>query len=229
MEYFKIECTDYNYITKCGRVFSNSRGKMQELVQRVQWKYLAVGVSVNGKYTKRHVHRLLALTFIPNPENKEEVNHKDGNKLNNSLDNLEWVTKKENARHAQRTGLTPIPSGEKNGRSVLTEEQVIDIYENLLKGAPNIEMCNKYNVTPSTVLSIKKRINWTYLLKEYPPIPLLKRGIAVRNDKVRDVCKLLQQGGDVSTISEVVGVSDEMVRDIQSRRSFEHISKDFEW
>ena len=51
------------------------------------------------------VHRLVAITFIPNPYNKEQVNHKDGNKRNNCVDNLEWVTNLENMRHSRQNGL----------------------------------------------------------------------------------------------------------------------------
>lgn len=68
--------------------------------------YLTVALR-KGKSEIRtfNVHRLVAETFIPNPEGKTQVNHIDGNKLNNSKDNLEWVTPKENAEHASKHGL----------------------------------------------------------------------------------------------------------------------------
>lgn len=71
--------------------------------------YLTVRLSNNGKVVNYSVHRLLAEAFIPNPENKPCVNHKDGNKLNNSLDNLEWVTYAENTKHATRIGINKVP------------------------------------------------------------------------------------------------------------------------
>ena len=67
--------------------------------------YARVELHQNNSARKYLVHRLLAESFIPNPENKPQVNHIDGNKRNNSLDNLEWVTQSENQLHAYRTGL----------------------------------------------------------------------------------------------------------------------------
>ena len=64
------------------------------------WGYEAISLCVNYVPSTRKIHRLVALAFIPNPENKPFVNHKDGNKLNNRLENLEWVTQSENVRHA---------------------------------------------------------------------------------------------------------------------------------
>lgn len=64
-----------------------------------------VGLLKHGKKTFYFVHRLVALHFIPNPFNKPEVNHLDGNPMNNDVSNLEWCTKKENSQHAWKNGL----------------------------------------------------------------------------------------------------------------------------
>ena len=67
--------------------------------------YFVIGICTNGKKKNFPIHRLVAQTFIPNPQNKPQVNHRDGNKLNNNIDNLEWVTAKENSKHALDMGL----------------------------------------------------------------------------------------------------------------------------
>lgn len=61
--------------------------------------YMMVNLSKNGKAKLRYIHRLVGMAFIPNPENKPEINHKDEDKANNRLENLEWMTHLENMRH----------------------------------------------------------------------------------------------------------------------------------
>lgn len=85
--------------------------------------YMQVGLSLNSKSCSYTVHSLVAKSFIPNPENKATVNHKDGNKLNNNVSNLEWATKSEQTIHALNNGLRVMPNawegkfGSKHGAS----------------------------------------------------------------------------------------------------------------
>lgn len=79
----------------------------------------------NGKRKGSFVHRLLAMAFIPNHQNKPCVNHKDGNKKNNSIDNLEWCTHKENSSHAVKLGLMSDPLRTK--QKILRDAAVFDL------------------------------------------------------------------------------------------------------
>lgn len=95
-------------VTEDGRIFSNV-GKRKEMKGKItRCGYRMVILTVNGKKLCQSIHRLVAEAFIPNPNNLPEVNHVDGNKLNNRVDNLEWVTKKQNLVHARDNGLLSI-------------------------------------------------------------------------------------------------------------------------
>ena len=104
----------------------------------------------NGKRYHTYVHRLIAQHFTPNPENKPFVNHIDGNKLNNSIENLEWVTNKENIQHAAKMGL--MRSGENHPYAKLTDQEVREIRD-LYKHKIYIqrELSEIYGVNRSTM------------------------------------------------------------------------------
>ncbi len=75
--------------------------------------YYSLGICKDGRPLKIRLHRLIALNFIPNPEGKSFINHKNGNKLDNRIENLEWVTPAENNTHSYRTGLRKASLGKR--------------------------------------------------------------------------------------------------------------------
>ena len=122
--------------------------------------YYVVNLTKNGKQQTQYVHILVAQAFIPNPENKSYVNHIDGDKLNNCLENLEWTTPTENSRHAWRNGLIKSRTGTKNLHSKLTPEQVRYIRFNYKPHDENFSMvalARKFNVSKSTIYLVLAR------------------------------------------------------------------------
>ena len=101
--------TDYS-ISDSGEVRKDTTNYVMKL--QIQQGYNHVTIQINGKPKRFRVHRLVAEAFIPNPENKPYVNHIDGNRQNNLVENLEWVTPAENTQHAINTGLM-LPTREK--------------------------------------------------------------------------------------------------------------------
>ena len=111
----RVQDADYPiFISDKGELISFAKypnGKVLKLTFKEGF-YPVLNLRIKGQKNARLLHRLLANAFIPNPENKPQINHKDGNKWNYNLDNLEWVTDKENKQHAHKTGLIKIPRNE---------------------------------------------------------------------------------------------------------------------
>lgn len=89
------------YITEDGKCYNSHTGKYLKGQSNYKNKYISYNLTMpDGSKQRHYAHRLVARAFIPNPLNKKEVNHKDGNVLNNCVDNLEWATPRENQQHA---------------------------------------------------------------------------------------------------------------------------------
>lgn len=128
--------------------------------------YNKIGMCNNGTQRQEFVHRLVALAFIPNPEGKPTVNHIDGNKDNNCLENLEWSTYLENNRHAIDTKLRSRPSGlrgSEHKKAILTESDVIDIRKMRENGERLSDIANTYSVSTSAISSIVHGRNWKHV------------------------------------------------------------------
>lgn len=121
-----------------------------------------------SKYHRSRSHTLVAKAFIPNPENKPQVNHKDGDKLNNHVSNLEWVTHAENSSHAVRIGLFNI-KGENHPMSKLTKEQVVAM--RLLRkkeGLSHQKIASMFGVCRRQAGDVINGVNWGWLNESEP-------------------------------------------------------------
>lgn len=121
--------------------------------------YQKIRLIANGLDVTERVHRLVAKLFIPNPEGKETVNHIDGNKLNNRVDNLEWADRKEQLYHAYKTGLKTAKKGCENANSKLSSEQVQTIRKLYKKGSrqfSSVKLSKMYGVSHRVILLIVK-------------------------------------------------------------------------
>ena len=118
---------------------------------------------INGVAKSIKTHRLVAIAFIPNPNDYPFVNHIDGIKTNNYVNNLEWCTRLYNVRHAFTNGLMVSVNGSKHGGSKLTEEDVIDIRIRLGLGESKKGIARLYGVSDTQISRIGKKLSWSHL------------------------------------------------------------------
>jgi hypothetical protein len=122
-------------------------------------------MNVDGKTKSYLVHRLVAEAFIPNPENKPFVNHIDGDKHNNNVDNLEWCTKSENELHSWQIGLKKdtATKGELHGMHKLKESDVRYIRTTHVRNGGSMktgELARLFSVNPQTITDIVSNRIW---------------------------------------------------------------------
>lgn len=154
-------------ISHTGVVISAPRSGSKGGVMK-QWPnrqgYKRVFLSKNNKTKGHFVHKLVALSFCGPHLPGYVVNHLDGNKKNNHHLNLEWCTREENEAHKQRV-LGEDSKGIKNGNSILTENQVLEIRAKMLRGVKGFTkfLANKYGVNEQVIRDIWNRKRWRYL------------------------------------------------------------------
>lgn len=141
-------------VTRNGVVFSLPRMTSKKLnimnpVDNMPAGYLRVVLCKDGHSKLWYIHRLVALAYISNPENKKMVNHKNGNKRDNRRDNLEWVTRMENHIHAIENGLYP--------NSKIHPSKKKEVYDLVQQGTPIKDVAERYGLKPGGVHSLVRR------------------------------------------------------------------------
>lgn len=135
-----------------------SRVRKINVVVKKKYKCLTVNLAISGRYKTEIVSRLVAKHFIPNPLNKEQVNHIDGDSTNNYVGNIEWATRKENAEHSSKNGL--VAFGERTGGVKLSDNQVIQIRKSKLSRR---RLAERFSVSQTCVRAVIKRITWKHI------------------------------------------------------------------
>ena len=152
LKWVKINC--FLEVSNFGEVKSHGKIIKGEITSG---GYCRVHISHKGVQYKFLVHRLVAEAFILNPNRLPEVNHIDGNKQNNSVDNLEWCTRSQNTSHAFKTGLRNY-NGCKNPHSKLTQSDVETIRRIYVRGKHcennSYGLAKRYNVSPKTIQNV---------------------------------------------------------------------------
>lgn len=151
-------CVNYS-VSNYGRVRNDKRNTF--LSPRDLKGYKRVSLWYDGKAHDQRIHRLVAQAFIPNPEDRPEVNHKNGIRNDNRVVNLEWNTGEENAAHrAAVLNQGDTFKGKRNGNSTLTEEDVLSIRASSLT---RNELAETYRVSATHIGRILTRKLWTHI------------------------------------------------------------------
>ena len=200
LELFKpvtIKGYEHYWVSNGGRVMNSRTGIF--LKPSLNHGYHQVVLSSVGDRITRKVHRLVGLTWIPNPDNKKTINHIDGRKTNNHVDNLEWMTLQENLKHARETGLHIYQYRDK----LLADKEKIE--EMLIKGWSYRKIANVYDCSSDTIREFAidngLRESKKYVSK-----------ITLTEDQVQESYILLSKGKSLRSIGRALGVSYNTVR-----------------
>lgn len=151
---------DHYEVSDTGEVRSLFTGRVLSQVTNKKG-YKLVSLWSENKGHMRLVHRLVAEAFIPNPCNKDTVNHKNGDKSDNSVSNLEWMTRAENLRHAAKNGL--LQTGEEHHRAKLTRERARFIKDHYKPRDPEFGQCamaRRFGVCQHAVYDVLRGATW---------------------------------------------------------------------
>ena len=163
MEEFRdLQGFDNYQISNLGRIYSKKKRTCLKVKKLGNSGYYQVRLSKDGKYIYKNLHRILAETFIPNPNNYRTVNHINGNKLDNRISNLEWADDCTQQHQACLLGL------KSTTQHILTEEEILDVYKRYFENNESIYSIAKlYNTRKQQIAKLVKGQRHQTLFRQY--------------------------------------------------------------
>lgn len=200
-EIWKTHCSGYE-VSSQGRVKGR---KVDYIKSYILSGYPVCKIRIDGKAYTKSVHRLVAEAFLGSIPDGMVVNHKDGNKLNPKLSNLEIITEKQNSIHAFQTGLLVPKSGEDHPMAILSENDVKDIYRRLKNGEATSQISKIYGISNGYVRELNRGTCWKELFKSegmsYSPPPSHKSH-SVSEEKVAKIIENRKAGLKIKDIAK---------------------------
>lgn len=214
----KINDLEGYFINEEGKIFSTKQKTLKQLKTRVNSRgYEEIKIQRNNY----KVHRLVAIAYISNPENLPQVNHIDGNKLNNDVSNLEWATNSDNQYHAWKTGLQPKRHASNASLTQKEADAIREEYVNTKIGT--LELSRKYNVSKTTIKDI---LNAKYynLDKTIKPVSRKKTPPSFTPEQVIEIRELYATGEySYNKLGKMFGVNHKTIKGITERITYKHI------
>lgn len=209
----------YYAIGEYGTVYNLKKGTIL-VPRKTKRGYLRINLRINKKPISFFVHRLVALTYIPNPENKPQVNHIDGVKTNNSVSNLEWVTNQENLEHAVRTGLRAAVNVDFD-----TVHKICKILED--KILSNKDLAKYFGLPVSVIRGIREGRYYREISEKYNI--QYKRHEKLTEEDVRKICEMRQAGCSNPEIAKATGVNVNTISGLVRKKKWKDVILEYDF
>lgn len=193
-----------------------------------KYGYRRINTRYKGSRVRCLVHRAVALTFIPNPDNLPTVNHKNGIKTDNRVENLEWATHQDQADHVFKMKLREPVYGNDTSNSRYPEETIHKICKLMEEGYRNCDIAMICDVNRHLPVDIRAKKSWKTISEKYNID--FKRNKRVSESTVKWVCSKLEQGWSTEKIFEAASsnnLNKTTIQQIRVKNIFTSISKDY--
>lgn len=215
-------CSNY-CITRDGKVYTLRRNRfMNPKTDKNGYKEVSL-IRDNGDKLYCRVHRLVAFAFLPEPTSdfKDQINHINGIKDDNRVENLEWVTNSRNQLHSTHT------LGNTSWNRKLSVEDAHLVCKHIAEGKRNVDIAKMFGVTSRDIGRIRNGESYLDVSKGYSFPPDKK--LLLSTDKVIGICKLLEIGYSFTQISKKLKCCRTTVSNIYYRRKYKDLSSGYNW